>query len=151
MPALQDDPDIREAHFCLEEKLTLQQVRFVGARRRDLLDRYDAASCEEQLWPIEWSEWPAFIDAAYSCGFVCCDGSEEMGDREKTPVQDFIRRLEADLGRVDSLSRRDLRKVLHYIMRSERWADSGADIGGGAIWELITSRLGDAIARRLGA
>ena len=44
MPALQNDPDIREAEFSLEEKLTIQQVRFVGVRLRDLLIRYETAS-----------------------------------------------------------------------------------------------------------
>ena len=44
MSALQNDPDIREAEFSLEEKLTIQQVRFVGVRLRDLLIRYETAS-----------------------------------------------------------------------------------------------------------
>jgi len=151
MPALQNDPDIREAPFSLEEKLTIQQVRLVAARLRDLLIRYDTASRDERAQPIEWLEWGAFIDAAYSCGFVCHDAGEDMGDPEKTPVPEFMRRLEGNLGRVDRLSLRDLRRIIHYIMRSERWGDGGAGTGGGAVWRLITSRLGDAIARRLGA
>lgn len=151
MPALQNDPDIREALFSLEEKLTIQQVRFVGARLRDLIVRYEHASRDERLQPIEWKEWSAFIDAAYSCGFVCHDGGEDMGDRSKTPVPEFMRRLERDLRQVDTLGLRDLRRILHYIMRSERWGDGGAGTGGGAVWGLITSRLGDAVARRMGA
>lgn len=151
MSALQNDPDIREGLFGLEEKLTIQQVRFVGARLRDLLVRYEHASRDERLQPIEWAEWSAFIDAAYSCGFVCHDGGEAMGDREKTPVPEFMRRLERDLGQVDTLGLRDLRRIMHYIMRSERWGDGGAGTGGGAVWGLITSRLGDAFARRLEA
>lgn len=152
MPVLQDDdPDIRYAPFSLEEKLTIQQVRFVAARLRDLLVRYDTASRDERLRPIEWAEWSAFIDAAYSCGFVCHDAGLDMGDPGKTPVPEFMRRLEGDLGRVDTLCLRDLRRILHYIMRSERWGDGGAGTGGGAVWGLITSRLGDAMARRLGA
>lgn len=83
MPALQNDPDIREALFSLEEKLTIQQVRFVAERLRDLLTRYRTASRDQRAKPIEWAEWSAFIDAAYSCGFVCRDGGEDMGDREK--------------------------------------------------------------------
>lgn len=151
MPALQTDPDIREGPFGLEEKLTIQQVRFVGDRLRDLIVRYEHASRDERLQPIEWKESSAFIDAAYSCGFVCHDGGEDMGDREKMPVPEFMRRLEGDLRLVDTLCLRDLRRILHYIMRSERWGDGGAGTGGGAVWGLITSRLGDAIARRLGA
>ena len=151
MPALQNDPDIREGLFSLEEKLTIQQVRFVGTRLRDLLVRYEHASRDERLQPIEWVEWSAFIDATYSCGFVCHDGGENMGDREKTPLPEFMRWLERDLGRVDTLCLRELRRILHYIMRSERWGDGGAGTGGGAVWGLITSRLGDAIARIFGA
>lgn len=151
MPALQNDPDIREGLFSLEEKLTIQQVRFVGTRLRDLLVRYEHVSRDERLQPIEWVEWSAFIDASYVCGFVCHDGGEDMGDREKTPVPEFMRWLERDLGRVDTLCLRVLRRTLHYIMRSERWGDGGAGTGGGAVWGLLTSRLGDAIARRLGA
>jgi hypothetical protein len=151
MTALQNDPDIRDDVFSLEEKLTIQQVRFVGARLRDLLFRYETASRDERAQPIEWAEWSAFIDAAYSCGFVCRDGGEDMGDPEKTPVPEFIRRLESDIGAVDTLRLRDLRRILHYIMRSERWGDGGMGTGGGAVWGLITSRLGAAIARRLGA
>ena len=151
MPALHHDPDIREGLFGLEEKLTIQQVRFVAARLRDLLVRHDTDSRGERTQPIAWAEWSAFIDAAYSCGFVCHDAGEDMGDPEKTPVPEFMRRLEGNLGRVDRLSLRDLRRIIHYIMRSARWGDGGAGTGGGAVWRLITSRLGDAIARRLGA
>lgn len=151
MAALQNDPDIREGMFSHDEKLTIQQVRFVAERLRDLLTRYRTASRDERAKPIEWAEWSAFIDAAYSCGFVCRDGGEDMGDREKKPVPEFMRRLEGDLRLVDTLCLRDLRRILHYIMRSERWSDGGAGTGGGAVWGLITSWLGDAIARRLGA
>ena len=151
MPTLQNDPDIRDDLFGLEEKLTIQQVRFVGERLRDLLNRYNTAPREERAKPKEWAEWSTFINAAYSCGFVGHDGGEHMGDREGAPVPEFMRRLEGDLGLVDTLCLRDLRRILHYVMRSERWGDGGADKGGGALWGLITSRLGEAIAHRLAA
>ena len=54
-------------------------MRFVGVRLRDLLIRYETALRDERLQPIEWAEWSAFIDAAYSCGCVCGDGNERMG------------------------------------------------------------------------
>jgi hypothetical protein len=136
MPVLQNDPGI--------------QVRFVGVRLRNFLVRYETASRGERLRPIEWAEWSAFIDAAYSCGFVCNDGAEGMGDREKTLVPEFIRRLEGDLGTIQNLCLCNLRRILHYIMRSECWSDGDAGTGGGAVWMLIMSRLGNAIARRLG-
>jgi hypothetical protein len=74
-----------------------------------------------------------------------------MGDREETPVPEFMRRLEADRKLVETLCLRDLRRILHFMMRSERWGDGGADTDGGAVWGLITSRLGEAMTRRLGA
>lgn len=78
-------------------------------------------------------------------------GGEDMGDPKKTPVPEFMRKLEDNLELVESLCLRDLRRILHYVMRSERWGDGGAGTGGGAVWALITSRLGNAIVRRLGA
>lgn len=150
MPVLQNDLGIREAPFSLEEKLTIQQVRFVGARLRNLLVRYETASRGERLRPIEWAEWSAFIDAAYSCGFVCNDSAEGMGDREKTLVPEFIRRLEGDLGTIQTLCLCNLRRILNGIVRSERWSDGGASTGGSAVLVLITSRLGNAVAGRLG-
>ncbi len=140
MPALQEDPDIRQGAFRIDEKLMIQQIRFVGSRLRD-----------ERLRPIDWSEWSVVIDATYSCGFVCGDAGEDLGGQEKTPVSEYIRRLESDVGRADGLSLRELRRILHYIIGSERWGDAGGETGGGAVWRLITSRLGDAIASRLGA
>ncbi|MBO6883045.1 MAG: hypothetical protein JJ869_05615 [Marivita sp.] len=151
MRALENDPDIRDAPFSLQEKLTIQQVRFVGARLRDLVDRYESASREERLRPIYWAEWSVFMNAAHSCGFVCRDEGEDMGDPKKTPVLEFMRKLVNNLELVESLCLRDLRRILHYAMRSERWGDGGAGTGGGTVWALITSRLGNAIARRLGA
>lgn len=92
-----------------------------------------------------------FIDTTYACGFVCGDAGTDMGDGLKTPVAEVIETLTRDPAQLEELSLRDLRRIVHYIMRSERWSDGGCDTGGGAVWKLITSRLGDALARRLGA
>ncbi|GGC21639.1 hypothetical protein GCM10011363_42860 [Marivita lacus] len=150
MPVLQNDPGIREAPFSLEEKLTIQQVRFVGARFRNLLVWHETASRSTRLRPIKWGEWSDFVDAAYSCGFVCNDSAEGMGDREKTLAPEFIRRLEGDLGTIQTLCLCNLRRILNGIVRSERWSDGGASTGGSAVLVLITSRLGNAVAGRLG-
>ena len=149
MPVLQNDPNIREAPFSLEEKLTIQQVRFVGAQLRNLLVRHET-SRSRRLRPIKWGEWSDFVDAAYSCSFVCNDSAEGMGDREKTLVPEFIRRLEGDLGTIQTLCLCNLRRILNGIVRSERWSDGGASTGGSAVLVLITSRLGNAVAGRLG-
>lgn len=42
-----------------------------------------------------------------------------MGDPSKVPVPEFMRRLEGDLILVQTLCVRDLRRIVHYIMRSE--------------------------------
>jgi hypothetical protein len=151
MQAIKYDPDIRDGLFRLDEPLTLEQVRYVGTRLRDLIRRHEASSRDERARPIDWPEWNAFIDAAYACGFVCGDAGEDMGDDAKTPVYEMISTLKTTPTRLEQLSLRDLRRIVHYIMRSERWGDGGCDTGGGAVWDLITSRLGDALARRLGA
>jgi hypothetical protein len=151
MKPMEHDPDIRQGVFRLDEQLTLQQIRFVGGKLRELIRRYETSSRDERQKPIDWPEWHAFIDAAYACGFVCGDAGEEMGDEMKTPVSEKIKTLKRSPTGLEQLSLRDLRRVVHYIMRSERWGDGGCDTGGGAVWDLITSRLGDALASRLGA
>lgn len=150
MKAIEYDPDIRQGVFRLDEQLTLQQIRFVGGKPRELIRRRETSSRDERLRPIDWPEWHAFIDAAYACGFVCGDAGEDMGDELKTPVSEKIKTLKHSPAGLEQLSLRDLRRIVHYIMRSERWGDGGRDTGGGAVWDLITSRLGDALARRLG-
>jgi hypothetical protein len=151
MKPIEHDPDIRQGVFRLDEQLTLEQIRFVGGKLRDLIRRHKASSREERSRPIDWPEWHDFIEAAYACGFVCGDAGEDMGDEKNTPVSEKIRTLKNSPAGLEQLSLRDLRRIVHYIMRSERWADGGCDTGGGAVWDLITSRLGDALARRLGA
>ena len=151
MKAIEHDPDIRQGVFRLDDQLTLQQIRFVGVKLRELIRRRETSSRDEFQRPIDWPEWHAFIDAAYACGFVCGDAGEDMGEELKTPISEKIHTLKRAPAGLDQLSLRDLRRLVHYIMRSERWGDSGCDTGGGAVWDLITSRLGDALARRLGA
>lgn len=151
MKVIEHDPDIRQGVFRLDEELTLLQIRFVGGKLRELIRRHETASRDERLRPIDWPEWHAFIDAVYACGFVCGDAGEDMGDELKTPVSDKIKTLKCSPAGLEQLSLRDLRRIVHYIMRSERWGDGGCDTGGGAVWDLITSRLGDALARKLGA
>lgn len=151
MQAIDDDPDIRQDGFRLDEKLTREQVRFVAQKLQDLVNKYTLGSRDERMRPTEWLEWDNFIDAAYACGFVCSDAGQDMGDDAQTPVPDVISRLQQDPRRTADLTLRELRRILHYIIRSERWGDAGADTGGGAVWGLISSRLGGAIASRLGA
>jgi len=151
MKAIEHDPDIRPDIFSLEDKLTVQQIRFVASCLRVLINRYETSSREDRARPIDWPEWHAFIDAAYACGFVCGDAGQDMGDAMKTPIPELIKTLKRSPARLEQMSLRDLRRIIHFIMRSERWGDGGCDTGGGAVWDLITSRLGDALARRLGA
>lgn len=151
MQAIQSDPDIRQEAFNLDEKLTQQQVGFVAEKLRDLISRLERCPRSERMNPTVWPEWQGFIDATYSCGFVCSNAGEHLDDDDGTPIMNFIALLEREPGRIDRLNLRELRQIIHYIIRSERWGDAGASTGGGAVWNLITSPLGDAIARRLGA
>lgn len=151
MQRIQDDPDIREENLGLEDKLTTGQVDFVAKRLRDLIDRYKASSTSRDTKPRDWPEWGLFIDAAYCCGFVCRDAGEFLDAEGRLPVRGLIDRLQKDPSRVEDLSLRELRQILHFIMRDERWSDQGQDTSGGPLWSLISSRLGDAIARRMTA
>lgn len=148
---IHEDGDIRKESFSLSDKLTSDQVQFVARRLHELIVRQETHSRSDRIVPREWQEWHIFIQAAYSCGFVCPDAGEQMDNSERTPIRELIETLKRDPRRVERMSLRELRQVIHFIMRDERWGDQGQDTGGGAIWGLITSPLGEAIARRLGA
>ena len=148
---LHEDTDIRKENFSLSDKLTSDQVQFVARRLRDLIVRQETNSPSDRVKPTQWQEWQIFIEAAYACGFVCQDAGEQMDDSEHTPIREFIEALKRDPSRVERMSLRELRQVIHFIMRDERWGDQGKDTGGGAVWGLITSPIGEAIAQRLGA
>ncbi|MEY4890361.1 MAG: hypothetical protein RIQ75_1491 [Pseudomonadota bacterium] len=148
MPALQNDLDIREALVSIEEKPTIQHARLIGAQLWDLLIQYARASRDERLDQIKWPKWPAIMDPAYACGFVCGDAGEAMCDEGKTPVSEKIKALKRSAAGLEQLTLRDLRRIVHYIMRSERCGNAGQDTEGGAVWDLITLRLGDALAGR---
>lgn len=56
MQAIDDDPDIRQGGFSLEEKLTLEQIRLVASSLRALVNRYETNSRDESSRPIDWPE-----------------------------------------------------------------------------------------------
>lgn len=145
------DAQIREDFVSLDEKLTRAQVAFFGRTLRDLIERVPKNTSAPRLKPTGWREWKLFHDAAYVCGFVCRDATDQIDWRGQTSVSEFMRWLERDPARIAELSLREVRQIIHFIIRSERWADAGGPKGGGAIWSLITSPLGDALAKRLGS
>jgi len=147
--SIHEDRDIRQQNFSLNDKLTLEQVQFVARRLKDLIARQQTSSTSNGVKPTEWQEWRLFIGAAYACGFVCRDADEHMDDDAHTPIRELIETLKRDSSPVVDMSLRELRQIIHFIMRDERWSDQGQDTGGGAVWGLITSSLGPAIARRL--
>ncbi|PUB10557.1 hypothetical protein DFP92_1187 [Yoonia sediminilitoris] len=148
---IENDPDVRQNMLSLDEKLTKDQVEYVGRMLRKLITQLEKKRYSEPLRPVEWEQWNNFILSTYACGFVCCDGGETMDDRAQTPISQVIRALQEDPKPVEGFSLRELRQIIHFIIRSERWGDAGAETGGGAVWGLIDTSLGDAIARRLGA
>lgn len=143
------DRDIRQQNFSLNDKLTLEQVQFVAQRLSDLVARQKTSYASDVIKPISWQEWRLFIEAAYACGFVCRDAGEHMDDDARTPIKELIETLKRDSSPVVDMSLRELRQIIHFIMRDERWSDQGQDTGGGAVWGVIASPLGSAIARRL--
>lgn len=144
------DRDIRKQNFSLNDKLTLEQVQFVARRFSELISRQKESSASDGVKPTSWQEWRIFIEAAYACGFVCRDAGERMHDDARTPIRELIETLKRDPSPVEDMSLREIRQIIHFNMRDERWGDQSQDTGGGAVWGLITSPLGNAIVRRLG-
>ena len=55
----------------------------------------------------------------------------------------------ADPRNVATLDLRQLREIIPYLIRSERWRDMRADTGGGAISEFLERGAAKMFARRL--
>jgi hypothetical protein len=42
-----------------------------------------------------------------------------------------------------------IREVIHFLVRSERWGDMNSDTGGGPLWDSLEGGAAKAIADRL--
>jgi hypothetical protein len=146
-----NDLDLKSGTFSLDDKLYSEQIQFVGRCLSDLIKRLNSGTRSYYSRPVSWPEFHIFIQASYSCGFVCCDADEYMDFGVRMHIPRVIEALTRDPEKVETLTLRQIRQVMHFILRSERWGDQGADTGGSAVWGLITSPLGNAIARKLGA
>ena len=93
--------------------------------------------------PVDWPEWRLFYQAAYACGFVCTF--------PKTPAnfQSSFMRIVSGEDEIASLDLQHIRLAMTFMIRSERWADSGANTGGGAIWTMLQSGKTQELCERL--
>lgn len=87
-------------------------------------------------------EYRRLLAGAPACGFVCSDIDTAI------PGDDLaVRTRELDwLRTADFLT---VRKYVHTLVRAERHADGGADLGGGAIHAALESGAIEAVAERL--
>jgi hypothetical protein len=106
---------------------------------RALRKRAEASEGRER--PVDWSEWKCFLSGACACGFVVRDGEE----REGYPLYE---RLKHTPETAKEMSLYDLKCLIHYVVRSERWGDAGGDFGGNTLWQFITSRGGQKVVER---
>lgn len=84
-----------------------------------MLAHFDLADVEridinrhDEIWNIP--EYRLFLDGAYACGFVCTDGKLEGDlDQVNTHPTEVI----------NAWSFPELRQYVHFLLRSEKWAD----------------------------
>lgn len=153
MTQIWDDPDVvslenKISHpNSLIDKLSVDQILEMAKLLGQLHDRYlkDGQVSGSKL--VSWDEWQAFMIRAYDLGFVCRDAGHQMDDG--TSTGDFINMMTADKALVKSLSLRQIRQVIHYIVRSERHGDAGGDRGAGTLYNFLENGLADAFAGRL--
>lgn len=114
-----------------------EQVRHFVLLARELVE---AAARRGDAAFVSLPEYRRFSSGAYACGFVCSDGG--VNSRSFQPYID-------DPGRVAGLGFLDIRRLVHFMMRAERWSDMGGDEGGGAILDAVRSGCLAAVADRL--
>jgi hypothetical protein len=131
----------------LSDKLSAKQLAAMAGLLSNLHDRFLIEEGHGTLSPTSWAEWGAFIHGAYGLGFVCHDAGDVMDDGSR--IRDFIAQLAADPALASNLSLRQLRQIIHYIVRSERWGDAGGAIGAGTLYRFVVAGLAKAFEKRL--
>jgi hypothetical protein len=149
MTQIWDDPDVTTPDNkiphpnSLTDRLSLDQILEMAKLLGQLHDRF----VKDDTKPVDWPEWQSFMRMSYDLGFVCRDASDQMDDG--TSTGDFINAMIADRTMMNALSLRQMRQVIHYIVRSERHGDGGGDRGAGTLYKFVESGLADAFAGRL--
>lgn len=87
-------------------------------------------------------EYSRLILGTYACGFVCSDIA---------PKDEYFSPYLRNPTLLTNSDFKTIRRFVHYMMRCERHADCGDDLGGGAIYKALDSGCLEAIARRLGS
>lgn len=142
-----DETQTAKQPFSINDKLTIDQVVTIAPALWKLHDKVNKNL--DTSAPVQWPEWNGFITLAYENGFVCRDVSDLKDDVDRTTIYDFIEQLKRDQDQVDELTLREIRQVIHYIVRSERWGDGGGPNGAGTLYSFITSGLADRFGNRL--
>jgi hypothetical protein len=139
---LADDPDIYSGSsaFSIDEKLSAEQVQLMRWALQCLIEKYQAFYGRGR--PVDWSEWKLFLSAGYVCGFVCNDLDADEGHR-------IFRNLSEVPSDAERLAIRELRALVHYIIRSERWGNMGGDKGAITLWKFLESDAAKGVCERL--
>jgi hypothetical protein len=102
--------------------------------------RHGALDTDE---PIAWTEWNELVHGAYELGFVSPEipATLDLGSLVERAIQ--------APSSVASLELEQLRQILHFLVRSERWGDTDSCTGGGPLWDALCSGTLKAIADQL--
>lgn len=122
------------------DPVSADQVRLMRWALQCLIEKYRAFDGRGR--PVDWTEWKLFLSAGYGCGFVCKDLDAEEGHTVFRQVLDISSSGE-------QLTVRQLRALFHYIIRSERWGDTGGFRGGNTLWVFLESNAAEAVRNRL--
>lgn len=117
----------------------------VFAQSLRLLARRAASWNESGDAPRSWGEWDLFHRVAYGSGFVCTVPVDYPG------YEASFRNLIEGREPVSSMGLDRIRLAMTFMMRSERWGDSGNATGGGAVWSLLRSGKAEDVSARLEA
>lgn len=93
--------------------------------------------------PIAWTEWNELVHGAYDLGFVSPEISATL------ELGSLVQRAIQVPSSVASLELEQLRQIVHFLVRSERWGDMDSETGGGPLWDALCSGTLKAIADQL--
>lgn len=134
-----------ESDFRKRNRLKARQIEFVVLLMRELSVAWREQRSSRPLSALP--EYNRFVLGAYACGFVCQDlpprGPKSLGD-------DFADAT-ARSGEIAKLPLQDIRQLVHFLIRRERWNIEMVDEQEGTIRGSLEWGLIDLIAHRLEA
>ncbi len=123
----------------ITDPVTLSQCWFLANRIDELNSLFAKSGRADFAFQPEYFR---FLEAANVCGFVCND----IYPQDAKAVYDHFL---TNIDEVTNAEFSELKRTIHFIVRSEHWGSAGEEIGSGALFKSLEVGLLQIIGKRI--